>query len=281
MAVEVLTIEVEGGLALAGLGGGSGRPVVLVSGWSGTAETYRPQVEAWSATNRVVAVDHRGHGRSDRPDDGYRVHRLAADLRAVLGRLGLEDATLLGHSMGVAVIWAHLDLFGWDHLHSLVLVDQMPCALAHPSWSDDERARAGATIDAAGLFEFTDGLRAPGGEATRAGFLRSVTSEGLDADRLERLETESAQLPLVHAADLLHDTATRDWRPFVPLIDLPTLVVGGDSPNVPLDSQRWIHEQIAGSRFEVVEGVTGGTHYPFVERPEAFNEVVADFLATT
>lgn len=277
---EVATVEVPGGPRLAALTAGSGRPVVLLPGWSGTAEAYRPQVEAWSGAHRVVALDHRGHGRSERPSDGYRVHRLAADLGAALDRLGLDGVTLVGHSMGVAVIWAHLDLHGSAHVRSLVLVDQMPCALADPAWSDEERARAGATIDGAGLFDFTNGLRAADGENARSGFLGSVTSGGIDPERLRFLETESALFPLDHAADLLHDTATRDWRSFVPTIDVPTLVVAGNSANVPVESQRWIHEQVDGSRFEIVEGVEGGTHYPFVERPDEFNEVVGAFLAT-
>jgi pimeloyl-ACP methyl ester carboxylesterase len=252
---------------------------VLLTGWSGTAATYDPLIEALAPTSQVFAIAHRGHGDSDRPPDGYRVERLAADLLAVLGHLELEDVTLLGHSAGVAVIWSALDVFGSDRISSLILVDQMPCALADPDWTDSERDEAGATIDTAGLFGFTNGLRSADGESVRGSFFESVTSDGIDPDRLTVLRAEGARFPLRCAADLLHDVATRDWRPFIPTIQLPTMVVAGNSPNVPIDSQRWIQAQITGSRFEVVEGVSGGTHYPFVERPDDFAAVISDFLS--
>ena len=81
------------------------------------------------------------------------------------------------------------------------------------------------------------------------------------------------------AAGLLFDVATHDWRTAIAAIDLPTLVVSGDSPNVPMASQRWIADTVPDARFAHVAGVSGGTHFPFVESPEAFVEAVAGFLA--
>lgn len=69
------------------------------------------------------------------PQLGYHIHRLAADLRTVLQTHQLDQVHLLGHSMGCAVIWSYLELFGTDRLASLLLVDQMPCALRNPAWT--------------------------------------------------------------------------------------------------------------------------------------------------
>ena len=71
----------------------------------------------------------------------------------------------------------------------------------------------------------------------------------------------------------------QDWRDLIPTIRPRTLVVAGDSVNVPLRSQRWVHEQIAGSELAVVRGREGGTHFPFLESPEEFNRRVSGFLA--
>ncbi|MFJ5216706.1 alpha/beta fold hydrolase [Streptomyces sp. NPDC088354] len=68
----------------------------------------------------MIALDHRGHGRSERPAHGYRVSRLAMDLH------DLCDAALLGHSLGCAALWCHRDLFGRDRTGRLVLVDRSP-----------------------------------------------------------------------------------------------------------------------------------------------------------
>ena len=153
---------------------------------------------------------------------------------------------LLGHSMGCAVIWCYLELYGSDRLASLVLVDQMPCALRNPTWSDVEALDAGATMDAVGLFAFTDALRDIAGADPRAGFLADVTSPAMSPDQLAWLIAQGSTFDRRHAAQLIFDVATHDWRALIPHIGLPTLVIAGDSVNVPLASQQWIGRQIPG-----------------------------------
>lgn len=265
------------GTVIRHLEAGAGPPVVLLPGWSQTARGFAAQLESLSGSWRVLAVDHRGHGRSSTPPAGYHLHRLAADLREVLTAQHLDDVHLVGHSMGAAVIWSYLELFGTERLRSLTLVDQMPCALRRPGWSDGEAAEAGATMDAAGLFAFTDLLYGDGPDP-RADFLSDVVSPGLSPARLADLITQSATFDRGHAADLIFDVATHDWRALIPRIELPTLVVAGDSVNVPITSQRWIHRQIRGSRWACVPGVRGGTHFPFLESPADFDVALAAFL---
>jgi non-heme chloroperoxidase len=110
-------------------------------------------------------------------------------------------------------------------------------------------------------------------------FLRAVTSDGIDPETLAWLIEQNLLFDRNHAAELLFDTASFDWRDQIARIDLPTLIVAGDSVNVPIRSQRWLHDHIAGSRFARVAGVSGRTHFPFLERPAEFNEIVAAFLA--
>lgn len=272
-------VGVAEGVTLHTLEAGEGPPVVMLPGWSQTAEMFREQLAGLSGSRRVIAVDHRGHGRSPAPAGGYRVHRLAADLEQLLQACDLDRVDLLAHSMGVGVAWAYLDLFGPRRISSLVLVDQMPRALREPSWSDEQAEEAGATMDAAGLFEFIAGLREPDGERMRRNFLITVTSDGIGGDELEWMAEQDAAFPRRHAADLIFNNAVQDWRDLIPGIRRPTLVIAGDSVNVPVRSQRWIHEQIPDSALAVVRGRGGGTHFPFLESPDEFNGQVEGFLA--
>lgn len=252
--------------------------VVLLPGWSQTAQAFAGQVAALSRKWRVIAIDHRGHGDSATPEFGYHLHRLAADLHDVLVTHDLADVHLLGHSMGCAVIWSYLELFGGDRLSSLVLVDQMPCALRDPAWTDEEALEAGASMDFAGVFDFTGRLRGDGPDP-RGDFLADVTSADIDAQQLRRLTDQSQTLARGHAAELIFDVATHDWRPLIPHIRLPTLVIAGDSSNVPIASQRWISRRIPGARFARVTGRRGaGTHFPFLEHAELFDATVSAFL---
>jgi hypothetical protein len=60
----------------------------------------------------VVRYDLRGHGDSDQPAWGHHVARYAADLRDLLEHLDLSNVTLVGASMGCAVIWSYIEIFG-------------------------------------------------------------------------------------------------------------------------------------------------------------------------
>lgn len=256
---------------------GDGPPVVLLPGWSQTAALFGHQIRSLAGGHRVLALDHRGHGRSDAPPAGYHLQRLAADLRAVLDAHVDGPVHLVAHSAGCAVAWSYLELFGSTGVASLVLVDQMACALRNPSWDDATAADAGATMDADGLFAFTDLLRGDGDDP-RPGFLEQVTSPGIDPAVLAWLVEQDLTFDRTHAAELIFDVATHDWRPALPGIDVPTLVVSGDSVNVPMASQRWLAGQIPGARFAAVPAPGGGTHFPFLEAPAAFDDVVVGFL---
>ncbi|MGI9658411.1 MAG: alpha/beta fold hydrolase, partial [Gaiellaceae bacterium] len=117
---------------------GSGAPLVMIPGWSQTAAQFEPQLRGLSDRRRVIALDMRGHGRSEKPAHGYRISRLAKDLHDVLEALELDKVSLLGHSMGVSVIWCYLDTFGSERVAKLVHADQMAALTANPAWSDNE-----------------------------------------------------------------------------------------------------------------------------------------------
>ena len=257
---------------------GSGAPLVMIPGWSQTAAQFEHQMAGLAARRRVVALDMRGHGESDRPEHGYKIQRLAMDLRNAIEALGLERVSLLGHSMGCSVIWCYLDLFGTDGLERLVLVDQMPCATARQGWSEQEKRDAGAIFDGASLAETIDALAGPEGVETTTGFVGGMFTGAWPAERLAWVIEQNLKMPRRHAASLLLNHAMQDWRDLIPRIALPTLIVGGRASLIDWRSQEWMHGRIAGSRLEIFEEAEGGNHFMFMENPERFNRLVDAFL---
>jgi non-heme chloroperoxidase len=80
---------------------GRGRPVVFLSAWTFHSNVWGSHIAALSAQGfRCVAVDRRGHGRSDAPNCGYDLNSLANDVATVIEQLDLENIVLLAHSMG-------------------------------------------------------------------------------------------------------------------------------------------------------------------------------------
>ena len=89
------------GVRLAYVERGSGAPPLLfVHAWSADLTTFQPQLDHFARHHRVVAVDLRGHGQSDKPEQDYTAEVFADDLAWVAGQLRLERPVVVGHSMG-------------------------------------------------------------------------------------------------------------------------------------------------------------------------------------
>lgn len=257
---------------------GSGKPLVLIPGWSQTAAQFKHQLEGLSDRYRVIALDMRGHGESSKPSYGYRIHRLSADVHEFLVANSLADVALGGHSMGCSVIWSYWELYGSERLSKLVLIDQMPMITANPIWSDQEKVDAGALLDKDSLYSVTNSLAGPDGIKTTEGFIGGMFTKQYPREEVAWVVQQNLKLPRAYAARLLYDHSTNDWRDVIPRIDIPTLVVGGKASLVGWRSQVWIGSQIHGARVEIFEEEEGGNHFMFMENPEKFNGIVSDFL---
>ena len=101
---------------------GDGPPVVLAHGLASNSRIWDDVADRLAARFRVVALDQRGHGLSDRPTDGYAFDRVAGDLRGLVDALDLGRATIVGHSWGGNVALVYAATFP-ELTRALVLVD--------------------------------------------------------------------------------------------------------------------------------------------------------------
>ena len=80
-------------------------PILLLHGLASSARSWEPVAKRLAAAgHHVVAADFRGHGLSDKPDDGYDLATFASDLVSLMGALKLDRPVLVGHSLGAFVI---------------------------------------------------------------------------------------------------------------------------------------------------------------------------------
>jgi pimeloyl-ACP methyl ester carboxylesterase len=106
---------------------GAGRPVVLIHGYPLSGRGWDKQVAALlDAGHRVITYDRRGFGKSSQPVTGYDYDTFAADLAALLDRLDLRDAVLVGHSMGTGEVTRYLGTRGSARVAGGVLVSPIP-----------------------------------------------------------------------------------------------------------------------------------------------------------
>lgn len=100
---------------------GSGQPVVLIHGWPLSSASWERQVPVLVQSGyRVIAYDRRGFGLSSKPVAGYDYDTLTADLHALMIKLDLRDATLVGFSMGGGEVARYLGSHGSDRHSSAV-----------------------------------------------------------------------------------------------------------------------------------------------------------------
>ncbi|QJY49326.1 alpha/beta fold hydrolase [Pseudonocardia broussonetiae] len=257
---------------------GTGVPLVMLHGWGQTQAMFRHQLADLAPDRRVVTLDQRGHGRSAKPHHGYRIARLARDVQEFLDHLGVDEADVLGWSMGVSVWWSYLDQFGSGRIRRFVAVDQPAAVAAVPWMSTQEQQESGAIFDVAALVGLADSLAGEESEKATTAFVRGMFSGDTDPAVWDFVVSELGQIPPRAAVPLLFDHCAQDWRDVLPRIDVPTLVVGCDGSHVSPSSQRYIAEQVPGAQLYVFPVDEASSHFPFLENPARFNEVVSAFL---
>src|SRR5437870_11111308 len=106
---------------------GSGQPVVLIHGYPLNGNSWeRQERELLAAGYRVITYDRRGFGQSSQPTSGYDYDTFAADLKTLMDKLDLQEATLVGHSMGTGEVTRYLGSYGSARLARAVLVSPIP-----------------------------------------------------------------------------------------------------------------------------------------------------------
>ena len=251
---------------------GHGRPLVLIHGWTFSGRFFHRNVEALSEHARVITMDLRGHGRSDKPKHGYRIARLAADLRDLIGALNLKDATVLGWSIGRPVIWSYLELFGQDRLRSAIFVQQTPKQYYSPEW----KLGHATCYDQAGLAYLQQQVFLDAENFDR-GNLADCLSQDIPEDEKTFLLREMAASPDYARAAMMADHTVHDWRDILPHLELPALmmIAEKDAVLVP-EGPSWVPEHMPNCqalRFEK------SSHMLFIDETEKFNAAVIEFLA--
>jgi non-heme chloroperoxidase len=247
---------------------GSGQPIVLIHGWSMSGRFFQRQVPELSASFQVVVPDLRGHGASEKVLHGHTVPQYAADLHAILAELSVQRPVLVGWSMGAMVGYEYLSAYGSDSVAGLVVVDQPPSDFG---WEGYEFGVF--TMDE--LRDMNEQLQLDQAAVVDE-FTRLMLHEP-DAETQKWMAAEILQVPPVIASTILLDQTLRDYREFLPQIDVPTLVLFGEDDK--LTSPRagvYIADRIPGGRLQTFPA---SSHCPFWEESQAFNEAVAAFAA--
>lgn len=235
---------------------GEGRPVVLLHGWGTSAESLSVVAKALEDRSRVYALDLPGFGWTPSAATTWGTWEYASYVGTFMDRVGIPTADLIGHSFGgrIALVLAAQRP---DRVRRLVLVAS---AGIRPRRGLLYRVKVGS-VKLAKRF-FSPPLWGRLGERIVAELYRRIGSRDY-----RNAGPMRATLVKVVGEDL---------RTLLSSIRVPTLIIWGDrDQEVPFSSMEVMVRGIQGSRLEVFEGAG---HFPFIDRPDRFGQVVREFL---
>lgn len=259
-------------MPLAGLNGvninyrveGQGEPLVMIMGFSATRSGWIRQIPFFKKYYRVITLDNRGVGKSDKPPGPYTTRIMADDTLGLMDLLGIEKAHVMGVSMG-GMIAQELAINYPQRVMKLILA----CTYA----SQDETS--GDTLEQAEFLQPTPGEKASAmiGLAFNKPLYRFIF--GVLAKVQTRFVGNSTSVGIAGQSEACrkHNTLER-----LPLITAPTLVIVGTGDRIikPVSSEV-IAGRIPNARLVRVEG---GSHCFSFEMKNEFNREVLNFLRT-
>ena len=254
---------------------GSGPPVVLIHGYPLSGRAWDKQVPVLLDMGcRVITYDRRGFGKSSQPTTGYDYDTFAADLNALMEKLDLRNAVIVGHSMGTGEVTRYLGTYGSGRVAKGVLISPIPPFLLH-SDSNPEGLPAS-------LFEgFIQSAKADT-PAWMKGFLDNfynmdVLSGTLVSDQAFQASFNLAVAASGTAAVACVPTWETDFRGDLPKIDVPMLVIQGDADRVlPFDKTgKRLPDLIKNVQLVVIEG---GPHAIAWTHADQVNRALYQFL---
>jgi non-heme chloroperoxidase len=209
---------------------GAGAPVVLIHGYPLSGRAWDKQLPVlMQAGRRVITYDRRGFGKSSQPGVGYDYDTFATDLKTLMDELDLQDATLVGHSMGTGEVTRYLGAYGSERVARGVLVSPIPPFLQQTD--DNPEGLPKSLFDG---FVETAKSDVP---AWMKGFLDNFYNADVYLGKLVSNEAYQLSLNIATGASALAAVACiptweTDFRADLPKIDVPMLVIQGDADRV-------------------------------------------------
>lgn len=260
---------------------GSGPALLLLHGISDNSDTWLPVMDGLARHFTVIAPDMLGHGASDKPRADYSVAAFANGMRDLMDVLGVERATVVGHSLGGGVA-AQLAYQYPERVDRMVLVSTGGVA------REVSPVLRAATLPLAGLA--MSPLRLPGGRTLvqLAVAALGVVGHDLARDRGD-LRRVLESFPETDAMGAFTRTlrAVVDWRgQLVTMLDrvyltdeMPVLIVWGEHDGIiPVDHAHRAHAALPHSSVSIVEDAG---HFPHHTDPERFVTEVCAFISST
>ena len=241
-------------------GDASGEPVILLHGYTDSWLSYSTVLPLMDRKYRVYVLDQRGHGESDRPSGAYAFQQFADDVLAFMDVMGIDRATIVGHSMG-SFVAQHVAVAAPERVKRLVLSGSATTV------------RNNVVTD---LQREVNALKDPVPEKFVRDFQLSTMFQRPSDEFVKAVIKESSTVPARVWREVMAEMVSPKAQVELAKIKVPTLILWGDKETVfPRSEQDKLLAALPNARLKIYEDTGHAMHW---ERPEWFAKDLQDFM---
>ena len=236
---------------------GTGQPVlVFVHGWSCSKEFWKEQVAHFARKHKVVTIDLAGHGRSDQSRRDYTVESFGKDVASVVKKLNLDQAILIGHSMGGAVI---VEAAGQ-------IPDRVICLVGADTFHDIEKGYQSAEIEKIAIRLEADFVN------QAQTFVRQMFPSAADPELAEWVTGKMSSADPQVAINAFRNLGNYDLKSAAQKMEIPICSISADLWPTNLDANK----KYAGNfKLKLMPGIG---HFVMLEDPQKFNKLLEEII---
>jgi microsomal epoxide hydrolase len=242
------------------------QPIVFIPGWSTGADIWRDQAGRFDVTHRIIAFDPRSQGQSTKTVSGNTPEQRAADLHILLAKEHVHRPVLVAWSQASQDVAAYVMQYGTRDVSGIVLVDA--------AVSDGANAIAERPQEVASQFRFFGTYLSDQQAYLRGMFAAIISKPQAPAVVDQAVATAMKTPPSIGMSMLVSDMFTVDRRAALAKMDCPVLIIAAGR-STELDRQKAQVKSIKNARFVQIDDAA---HAVFVDQPDRFASVLADFL---
>jgi pimeloyl-ACP methyl ester carboxylesterase len=236
---------------------GTGQPVlVFVHGWSCSKEYWKEQVAHFAKKHKVVTIDLAGHGQSGRSRKDYTVESFGKDVASVVKKLNLDQAILIGHSMGGDVI---VEAAGQ-------MPDRIICLVGADTFHDIEKGYQSAEVEKIATMFEADFVKEV------QGFVRQMFTPTADPELVEWVAGKMSSANPQVGINAWRNLGNYDLKSAVQKMEIPICSISADLWPMNLDANKKYAKTF---KLKLMPGIG---HFVMLEDPEKFNKLLEEII---
>lgn len=252
---------------------GSGPVILMIPGYLCTSKFFSKNIAALSAQNRLILMDSRGHGSSDKTLKNLTIDRCAQDVKELIDHLGLDDVFLIGWSLGSSIVMSYWQQFNRYKISKIGITDSALYPFSPEDWNS--HSLKGYNMDG---FAAVMNKAISDHEGYCRAFAQAIWKTSPTPENLAWVTEEFRKTPPWIAFALYSDFLHRDYASLLPTLTVPTIVFGADSPAIPQGEKMatyYMQKIQAPSELHLFKN---GGHMLFYVENDKYNSTLISFM---